>query len=142
MYWMMAKTKSITKCEGAFVYMNGAFTEVYSTESNQKIPAYISLNDFCSEVGIPEKLASDRVLELCSRKYAFLANAKNKGIDLIYAELERKNQIWIVHLEIRELKRRTHNKMISNGVPKRLWDFGPKHLAKIMKILPRKNLKG
>ena len=88
-----------------FVYTNKAFTKVYPTESNQQIPANASLNDFCSnDVGIPEKLASDRSPELCSRKSTFLAHAKLKGIDLKYAEPERKNQIWRVDNEIRKLK--------------------------------------
>ena len=55
--------------------MNGAFTEVYPTESNQQILVNVSLNDFCNDVGIPEKLASDRAPELYGRKSAFLANA-------------------------------------------------------------------
>ena len=88
---MTAKTKSITQYKGEFVYTNGAFTEIYLTELNQQIPANVSLNDFCNDVGIPEKLASDRTPELCSRKSAFLANAKLKGIDLTYADPERKN---------------------------------------------------
>ena len=32
--------------------------------------------------------------------------------------------------------------MVSKGVPKRLWDFGLKHSAKIMQMLPRNNLRG
>ena len=55
-----------------------------------------------------------------------------KGIDLTYAEPDRKNQIRRVDLEIHEPKERTHNKIIRKGVQKRLWDFGLKYLAKIM----------
>ena len=90
---MTAKTKSITQCKGSWVYTNGAFTEVYPSESNHQIPANVSLNDLCNDVGIPEKLASDRAPELCGRKSTYLTNAKLKGIDLSYAEPERKNQI-------------------------------------------------
>ena len=139
---MTAKTKSITQYKGAWVYTNGALTKVYPSESNHQIPANVSLNDFCNDVGIPEKLASDRAPELYGRNTAFLANAKSKGIDLTYAEPERNNQIWRVDLEIRELNRRTHNKMVSKGVPKCLWDFGLKYSAKLMQMLQRNNLKG
>ena len=86
---------------------------------NHQIPANVSKNDFYNNVSIPEKLASNKAPELCSRKTAFLANAKSKGIDLTYAKPERKNQIWRVDPEIREPKRRTHNKMVSKGIPKR-----------------------
>ena len=32
--------------------------------------------------------------------------------------------------------------MKTNGVPNQVWDFGFKHLAKIMQLLPRISLKG
>jgi len=63
--------------------------------------------------------------------------AKRKGIDLSYAEPEQNNQIWKADLEIRELKKRWHSKMRTKNVSKRLWDFGTKHAAKIMQLLPR-----
>ena len=127
----------ITQCEGAFVYSNSTFTDVFPQESNKSINANCTLNDFCKDIGIPEKLASNRALELCGRNSAFLATAKRKGIDLSYAKPERKNLIWKVDLEIRELKKRWHNKMRTKNAPKRLWDFGIKHSAKIMQLLPR-----
>ena len=71
-----------------------------------------------------------------------MKNAKDKGIDLSYAEPERKNQLWKVDLEIRELKRRWHNKMKSKNVPERLWCFGLKHSSQIMRLLPRASLQG
>ena len=61
---------------------------------------------------------------------------------MTYAEPERKNQIWKVDLEIREVKRRWHEKMRTRRVPKRLWDFGLKYAAKIMQLLPRNDLQG
>jgi len=127
----------ITQCEGAFVYSNSTFTDVFPQESNKSINANCTLNDFCKDIGIPEKLASNRALELCGRNSAFLATAKWKGIDLSYAKPEQKNLIWKVDLEIRELKKRWHNKMRTKNAPKRLWDFGIKHSAKIMQLLPR-----
>ena len=87
---MQAKTKSITQCTGAFVYTNGTFTEVYPKETHAQIPTNQTLNDFCNDVGVPEKLKSDRAPELSGRNSAFLANAKNRGISLTFAEPERK----------------------------------------------------
>ena len=135
MDWMAARVKSLTQCTGAFVYTNGHFTEVYPKEDNKSISANVTLNDFCQDVGTPEKLKSDRAPEFCGRDSAFLKNAKKKGIDLTYSEPERKNQIYKVDHEIRELKRRWHEKMSKKRVPRRLWDFGLKYSAKIMQLL-------
>ena len=140
--WMPSKTRSITQCTGSFVYTNGEFTQVYPKESNTAEYANMSLNEFCADVGIPEKLKSDRAPELCGRQSAFLHNAKKKGIDLTYAEPERKNQIHKVDLEIRELKKRWHHKKKTKQIPERVWDFGIKHSAEIQQILPRNSLNG
>lgn len=140
--WMPSKTKSITQCKGAFVYTNGEFTQVYPKESNTAGHAYASLNDFCADVGIPEKLKSDRAPEFCGRESAFLKSAQKRGIELTYSEPDRKNQIYKVDLEIRELKKRWHQKKISKRVPERVWDFGLKHAAEILQIIPRNSLDG
>ena len=42
----------------------------------------MSLNDFFNDVGIPEKLKSDRPPYLCGWNYEFLKSAKQKGIDM------------------------------------------------------------
>ena len=55
---------------------------------------------------------------------------------------KRKNQIYKVDIELRELRKRWHNKMRSRKVPRRLWDFGLKHSSKIMQHIPRDQLKG
>ena len=47
------------------------------------------------------------------------------------------DQVYKVNNEIREMKKRWHSKMTAKNVPKRLWDFGLKHTAKIMQLLPR-----
>ena len=140
--WMPSGTKSITQCTGAWVYTNGHFTEVYPREDRTSTTASATLDEFCQDVGIPEQLKSDRAPELCGRTSEFLKNAKKKGIDLTYAEPERKNQIWKVDIEIRELKKRWHQKKKTKAVPSRLWDFGAKYTAKIMQFLPRNSLNG
>ena len=40
------------------------------------------------------------------------------------------------------MNRRWHEKMKLRHVPKRLWDFGLKYVAKIMRILPKNELQG
>lgn len=134
--WMTSKTKSISQCTGAFVYTNGHFTEVYLKENNKSSSASTTLNDFCNDVGTPEKLKSDQAPEFCGRDSKFLKNAKKKGIDLTYSEPERKGQTWRVDLAIRELKKRWHHKRKVKSVPRRMWDFGLRYTAKIMQLLP------
>ena len=98
---MPARTKSITQSTGAFVYTNGAFTEVYPHESHGQVPANATLNNFCNDIGTPEKLKSGRAYELCGQNSVFLKNAKDKCIDMSYAELERKNRAEESTLESR-----------------------------------------
>ena len=69
--WMPAKTTSLTQCTGAFVYTNGHFTEIYPSENNQSVTASTTLNDFCQDVGTPERLKSDRAPEFSGRDSAF-----------------------------------------------------------------------
>ena len=70
----------------------------------------MSLNDLCNNIGIPEKLKSDKAPEFWWRNYEFLKSAKQKGIYLTYTEPERKNQIAPIDVYIRELRKRTHKK--------------------------------
>ena len=100
----------------------------------------MSLNYFCNDVGIPEKLKSDRDPEFCGKNSEFLESAKRKGIDLTYAEPERKNQIVPIDVEIRELRKCNHDKMKSTNTPRKLWGYCLLHQAKIRKFLPRGNM--
>ena len=138
--WMPSATKSITQCKGAFVYSNGTYPEVYPKENNKMGSAAETLQSFCHDVGVPEKLKSDRAPELCGRQSEYAKLAKSKRIDLSYAEPERATQIYQVDIAIRELKKRWHQKMVSKSVPKRLWDFGIKHAAKVMQMIPSRRL--
>ena len=88
-----------------------------------KMPTNMSLNDFCNDVRIPEKLKSDRAPGFCGRNYKLLKSAKRKGIDLTYVETERKNQIAPIDVEFKELRKRTHNEMKATNTPRRLWDY-------------------
>ena len=140
--WMSARTKSLSQNTGAFVYSNGSMTEVFPMSNHSNVSAATSLKEFCEDVGIPERLKSDRAPEFCGRNSECLKLAKKKAIELTYSEPERKNQIHEIDTEIKELGRRTRNKMKSKNVPKRLWDFCYKHSAKIRQIIPRDKLRG
>ena len=48
--------------------------------------------------------------------------------------------MYAVNLEIRELKDRYHRKMRQNNVPRRLWDYGLRHAAKLGLLIPRQKL--
>ena len=87
-------------------------------------------------------MKSDRASALCGRDSEYLKVARKKGIDLTYAEAERKTQVYKVDLEIRELKKYCHRKMVEKKAPKRLWDFCLRHAAKVRQFLPRNNLHG
>ena len=98
--WMPSATKSITQCKGAFVYSNGTYPEVYPKEDNKMGSAAETLQSFCHDVGVPERLKSDRAPELCGRQSEFAKLAKRKRIDLSYAEPERATQIYQVDIAI------------------------------------------
>ena len=91
---------------------------------------------------MPGKLKSDRGTEFCGPNTIFLKTAQKKGIDLTYAEPERKNQIAPIDIEIRELRKRTHDKLASKNAPRRLWDWCLQHQAHIRQMLPRDQLNG
>ena len=115
---------------------------MYPKEDNKSVSASATLNDFCNDVGTPEKLKSNRAPEFCVRDSEFLKNARKGGIDLTYSEPKQKSQIWKVDHEIKEMKKRWHSKMQSRSIPKWLWDFGLKYVAKITQLLPRNLLQG
>ena len=140
--WVSAGTLSLNQNKGAFVITNGRFSEVYPSRDNKSIQANTSLNEFCQSVGVPGKLKSDRAPEFCGPSTIFLDTAKKKGIDLTYSEPERKNQIAPIDIEIRELRKRTHDKLASKNAPRRLWDWCLQHQAHVRQMLPRDQLNG
>ena len=99
--WILAGTKSLSQNAGDFLFSDGTFAEVYLSEFKQKVTENMSLNDFCNNVGVSEKIKSDRAPELCRRNSEFLKYAKQKEIYLTYAEPERKNQIAPIGVDIR-----------------------------------------
>ena len=122
-YQISTGTKSLAQNAGYFVLSNGTFTTVYPSDSKQQMPSNISLNDFCNNVKFTENLKIDRDPLFCGRNFEFLKSDKRKVINLTYAEPKRKNQIAPIGVEIREIRKRTHNKMKQTNMPGRLWDY-------------------
>ena len=79
---------------------------------------------------------------MVGRNTDFYKYAKKRHINLTYEEPYRKNQIWPVDLEMRELKKHVRNKMVRRNVPGRAWDFAFTHMSKIMQFIPRPSLRG
>ena len=70
--WRLAGTKSLDQNAGASVFSDGTFTELYPSESKQQVPGNMSVNDFCNDVGIPEKLTVIRPQSSASGTMKFL----------------------------------------------------------------------
>ena len=121
---------------------NGTFTEAYPTISKNNKKAQDCLQNFIDEVGVPRDLKTDRAAELVNKNSAFLALVQKEGIKARYSEPGRSNQMYAVNLEVRELKKCYHKKMAESSVPKRLWDYGIKHTAKLGQLIPRNKLDG
>lgn len=133
--YLESKVKSINQNNGAFVITNGDYTEVYPTSTRSS--AADALLDFCDNVGIPERLKTDLAPEFAGKRTEFGKVARRNGINLTFAERGRENQVFPVDLQIRELKKRWHNKMTAKGAPSRVWDYGLKHQASISNFISR-----
>ena len=137
---MSAQKKSINQNTGAWVYSNGNLTKVYPVRARSEVDD--TLSTFCSDLGVPANLKSDRAPELVGKGTPFYKHARKRHIDLTYAEPDRKNQISAIDTEIRELKKRTRSKMVRRNVPSRMWDYALVHSAEIMQFIPRSRLRG
>ncbi len=136
MDWLSARAKSISGDSGAFVITNGNFVETYPRPDHKGPQAATALKDFMRDVGIPKNLKTDSASEFVGQKSHFVETVKKKGINLTYAEAGRKNQVWQADVAIRGLKTRWHDKMVSKNVPRRCWNYGLKHAAKVMQMIP------
>ncbi|KAL7524599.1 hypothetical protein ACHAWF_001010 [Thalassiosira exigua] len=141
MDWVPSKVKSLSQNVGAFVISNGSFTVVYPQPNHRSSSAADSLRRFCNDIGVLVNLKTDRAKEFVERMTDFMKLVRKRHTKMTYAEPERKNQITRVDREIRNLKRRWHDKMRKKNAPERLWDYGLIHASKIMKILPRSQLR-
>ena len=56
------------------------------------------------------------------------------------AEKGRSNQMYAINIEIRELKKLYHRKMVECKAPKRVWEYAMEHAAKMRQFIPRNKL--
>ena len=138
--WMPAKLLSIGGAKGAYVMTNGSFTSVFPAESEKNDQARDCLQKFIEEVGTPTDLKTDRATALTNKNSAFLKLLRKEVISHRFSEPGRSNQMYAINLEIRELKKRYHKKMRESNVPKRLWDYGIKHAARIGNYISKRRL--
>ncbi len=136
MDWLSTRAKSISGDSGAFVITNGNFVETYPQPDHKGAQAATALKDFMRDVGTPKNLKTDSASEFVGQKSEFVETVKKKGINLTYAEAGRKNQVWQADVAIRGLKTRWHDKTVSKNVPRRCWNYGLKHAAKVMQMIP------
>lgn len=115
--------------------MNGILLKFILRKNIPKPRPLKLFSDFCNDVGIPKKLKSDCTHSFCGWDSNFLHLVKKKCIVLTYSEPERTNQIYVVDLEMRDLKQHWHHKMVTKNVPKQMWVFGLQDAAKIMQFL-------
>jgi hypothetical protein len=132
---LQSKVKSLSQNTGAFVFTTGAFTKVYTVKSTAE--AGVALSDFVRDVGVPTDIRTDLASYFTGHNTNFVKETKRLHIKVTYAEKGRHNQNHAAEREIRNLKRRWHNKMTAKAIPKRLWDFGLVHQAELISRMAR-----
>jgi hypothetical protein len=130
-----SKVKSLSQNTGAFVYTTGTFSKVYPVLSTEK--ASETLSEVVRDVGVPTNIRTDLASYFTGNETAFVKETKRLHIKVTYAEKGQHIQNHVAEREIHNLKRRWHSKMTTKSVPKRLWDFGIVHQAKIMSRIAR-----
>ncbi|KAL7484489.1 hypothetical protein ACHAW6_010126 [Cyclotella cf. meneghiniana] len=113
-------------------------SKVYPVRSLSEVAN--TLSTLCDDIGLPDRLKSDSAPELVGKGTDFYKLACKRHIDLTHAEL--KNQISLVDMEIRELQKRTHSKMLRRNVPSRMWDYALVHTTEVMQFIPLQRLQG
>jgi hypothetical protein len=132
---ILANVKSLRQNTGGFVVSNGEFTRTYPTPSKDGKDAGTSLQKFCDDIGVPANLKTDLVSSFAGRNTHFNDVAQRNRISVSHAEAGRKNEMYIIDTQIRELKRRIQNKAAEKNVPRRIWDFLAEHQSEIMSLI-------
>jgi hypothetical protein len=136
--WLLSKVKSTTQSTGSFVYSNGVFTEVYPQETHAESSARDSLNAFIEDVGAPEGIKTDSAAEFTGRNSEFATLCRKRSIRQTFQEAGRSNQIPRVDVQIHELRKRWQHLMITKKVPRRMWCYGLKYIAKLSQFIPQR----
>ena len=134
---LLSNAISIRQNNGGFVISNGEFTRTYFTPSKDGTDAGISLQTFCDDIGVPVNLKTDLASSFAGKKTHFQDVVYKNRIRLTHAKAGRKNELYKVDTQIRELKRRIQNKAAEKNVPRRIWDFLAEHQSQIMSFIPQ-----
>ena len=92
---------------------------------------------FSENVGIPNILRSDLAPVITGKHTDFQDQVKRLRIDLTHSELEWSNQNHVEEDEIGHLKNSFWQKIVSNKVPRSIWDYGLFHQAGILISIAR-----
>ena len=132
---LQSRIVSLRGNKHAQVYTNGQFTTVYPSSSKSK--AGDSLRELSDDVGIPENLIANLAGEQSGQFTEFLDQCRRLHIHLHYTEKGRKNQNHKAEREIGVLKQRWKDRMASQNVPSRLWDYGLVYEAETLSQMSR-----
>ena len=132
---LFSKVVSLKGNVCAQIYTNGNFTSVHPMTSKSRVG--VTLTEFTDDIGIPDTLTSDGAMEMVGAKTEFMREVNRLKIRLKRAEMGRSNQNFAAEREIGELKKRWRNRMVSKGVPNRLWDYGLIYEVGILNRIPR-----
>jgi hypothetical protein len=127
---LLSKVKSKLRNTCANVYTQGKFTRVIPMTSRKD--AGKSLIEFTDDVGIPERLITDKATEFRGRHTKFVKEARCMHILLHTTEQGRTNQNHVAEREIGFLAKWWKLRMAKKKVPKCLWDFGLIYKSKLL----------
>ncbi|ACI64709.1 predicted protein [Thalassiosira pseudonana CCMP1335] len=97
-----------------------------------------SLNAFIEDVGAPEGIKTDSAAEFTGRNSEFAKLCRKRSIRQTFQEAGRSNQIPHVDVQIRELRKRWQHLMITKKVPRRMWCYGLRYIAKLSQFIPQR----
>jgi hypothetical protein len=97
-----------------------------------------SLNAFIEDVGAPERIKTDSTAEFTGHNSEFSKLCRKRSIRQTFQEAGRSNQIPHVDVQIRELRKRWQHLMITKKVPRRMWCYGLRYLAKLSQFIPQR----
>ena len=121
-----ASVKSIRQNIGAFVITSSDFPY-----------AFCAPRETDADVGVPHSLKSDLHLSFTGKWTKFQEYLRKHHIVMKNSESGRHGHMYEVDTAIRELRRRSRRKMLSNNIPRCLWCFMLEWQARIMQTIPQ-----
>ena len=127
------------KNKGFFMISNGSYVDVWPAPENNNVYAGSALSDFCYNVGIPKDLKSDNHGCFKMEDGAFKQAVRRNHIHRHhYTQKQREGQLHRVDNAIRRMKQMWQAMKVEKNVPKRVWSFAFRHIAKLIQHIPVK----